>query len=273
VSIKLAAQEHMLNGEDLIEKFAFAKEMGFDGIELLGAGDGKFGQRIDELRAARDAGVVIPTVCVMMDHFIGDFDAERRRDAREQMKTLLSVIVEAGGFGAVTPASFGMFSRRLPPYAPPRSPDEDEAVLLEELTALGEHARDVGAVLLLEPLNRYEDHMVNTVDDAVKLVQKVGLPSVAVIADTFHMSIEEPDPAQALRDSAPHLRHIQLGDTNRLEPGAGHLDWNAVLDALDDIGYDGWMAMECGMSGLPTQVLPAVSALLKRGASGNTGTT
>ncbi len=263
MTIQLAAQEHMLEGTDLTEKFRFAQSVGFDGIELRGAGDGIFGSRVEEVRIARAAGVVIPTVCVMMDHFIGDFDAGRRKDAREQMKILLSVIVEAGGFGAVTPASYGMFSRRLPPFQPPRSAADDRAVLLEELTALGEHARDAGAVVLLEPLNRYEDHMVNTLAAATDLVSEVDLPSVAVIGDFFHMSIEERDPAQALRDCAVHLRHLQLGDTNRLEPGAGHFDWRSSLEALADIGYDGWMAMECGLSGPPADVLPKVSALLK----------
>jgi sugar phosphate isomerase/epimerase len=264
VPIKLAAQERFFEGADLIEKFAHARSVGFDGIELLGAGDGRFAARAGELRAARDAGVIMPTVCVQMDHFIGDFDPDRRRDARENMKMLLSTIVEAGGFGAITPAAYGMFSSRLPPFVPPRDAAGDREVLLEELTALGEHARDVGAVLLLEPLNRYEDHMVNTLAQAVDLVRAVDLPSVRVMGDFFHMSIEEADLDASIRAAAPYLAHFQLGDTNRLEPGAGHLDWNARLDTLDDIGYDGWLAMECRLSGPPNQVLPAVSRLLRR---------
>lgn len=262
--IRLAAQEHMLEGDTLVEKYEFAKSVGFDGIELLGRGDGVFAGRVDELRAARDRGVVMPTVCVQMDHFIGDFDADRRRDARDNMKALLSTVVEAGGFGAITPAAYGMFSRRLPPFEPPRKPEDDHAVLVEELTALGEHAETVGATVLLEPLNRYEDHMVNTLAEGAKLVTETGLRSVRVMADIFHMSIEEADPAQSIRDVGPLIGHVQLGDTNRLEPGAGHLDWCAFLDALADIGYDGWLAMECRLSGPPAQVLPRVSALLSR---------
>lgn len=264
MTIKLAAQEHLLHGRDLPEKFEFAKSVGFDGIELLGRGDGQFAGRLEEIRTARAAGVVMPSVCVQMDHFIGDFDAERRRDAREQMKILLSVIVEAGGFGAVTPAAYGLFSRRLPPFTPPRSEVEDREVLLEELTALGEHAASAGATVLLEPLNRYEDHMVNTLAAAVELVSEVDLPSVAVIGDFYHMNIEEADPAASLRAVAPYLRHMQLGDSNRLEPGAGHYDWDSSLDALDEIGYDGWLAMECRLSGPPADVLPRVSTLLRR---------
>jgi hypothetical protein len=55
----------------------------------------------------------MPSVCVIMDHFIGDFDADKRRDAIENMKSLLSVIAEIGGYGAITSAAFGLFSRAL----------------------------------------------------------------------------------------------------------------------------------------------------------------
>ena len=263
MSFRLAAQEHFFEGDDLVAKFAHARSLGFDGIELLGAGDGRFAARLEELRTARDAGVVLPTVCVQMDRFIGDFDAERRRDARAAMKDLLSTIVEAGGFGAITPASWGMFSRRLPPFEPPRDEAGDREVLLEELTALGEHARDVGATLLLEPLNRYEDHMVNSLAQAVDLVRTVGLPSVRVVGDFFHMSIEEADVDASIRAAAPYLAHFQVSDTNRLEPGAGHLDWAAHLATLADVGYTGWLAMESRLSGPAAEVLPRVPEVLR----------
>jgi sugar phosphate isomerase/epimerase len=84
------------------------------------------------------------------------------------------------------------------------------------------------------------------------------------------MSIEEADIPASIRDAAPVLAHIQLGDTNRLEPGAGHLDWAQLLDALNEIDYTGWMAMECGLSGPPAEVLPRVSALLRGSRTGAT---
>ena len=67
----------------------------------------------------------MPTVCVEMRHFVGDFDADKRADALAQMKSQLSVMAEIGGRLAMTPASYGMFSTRLPPFEPPRSEDED----------------------------------------------------------------------------------------------------------------------------------------------------
>ena len=263
-TVKLACQEHLLPGETLQEKFTFAVRAGFDGIELRGAGDFRFQQRLAELRQARADGVVMPSVCVQMLHFLGDFDAERRRDAVAQMKSQLSVIAELGGYGAVTPASYGMFSRKLPPYEPPRSAEEDRAVLLDGLAELGEHAAAEGVALLLEPLNRYEDHMVNTVAEAAELCDAVGLASLRVTADTYHMNIEEADVCASLQRGAGRLGHVQVSDSNRLEPGAGHFDWPPVLATLDSIGYDGYLAFECGLSAAARDVLPRAAAFLRR---------
>jgi sugar phosphate isomerase/epimerase len=104
--MKISCQEHLLPGDTLVEKFDFAAKAGWDGIELRGFGDFQFEARLPELRAAQKAGVVMPTVCVAMDHFIGDFDAEKRKDAVANLKSQLGVMAELGGRGAMTPASW-----------------------------------------------------------------------------------------------------------------------------------------------------------------------
>jgi sugar phosphate isomerase/epimerase len=264
VSIRLAAQESTLPGDTLEEKFRFTVDCGFDGIELSGQGGGVFAGRAEELRRARDAGVVMCSAVMHTPTFLGSFAAQDRQTAIDDLRDLLTTIVEAGGLGIVSPNAFGVFSRKLPPFQPPRSQEESRRLLVEALVELGEHAEQVGATLFLEPLNRYEDYLVNTLADAVSVVEEVGSPGVAVIADTYHMSIEEADCARSLEEAGPYVRHVQLGDSNRLEPGAGHYDWPATLEALDRIGYDGWLAMECGLSGPTGEVLPRVAELLRR---------
>ena len=260
----ILVQEQHLPGDSLEEKWDAARSYGYDGIELRGAGELAFAARLPELLRAAAAGVPMPTVCVDMLHFIGDFDAERRRDARAQIRSQLSVIAELGGRGAMTPASYGMFSRRLPPFEPPRTPAEDRAILIDALCELGRHALTEGVALYLEPLNRYEDHMVNRLADGVSLLEEVGLASVRLGADTYHMNIEEADPAAALETAGPWIGHVQVSDSNRLEPGAGHVDWAAICASVKAIGYDGPLALECRLSGPAEDVLPRVSALLRR---------
>lgn len=266
--MRLGCQEQLLPGGDLRAKFDFARSAGFDGIELRARGDGHFAARLPELRAAAKAGVVMRTVCPETDHFIGDFDPEQRRDAIAQLRSQLSVIAELGGDGVLTPASWGMFSLRLPPFTAPRSPDDDRKVLLEGLTELAEHAAREGVWLALEPINRYEDYMLNRLEQAVDLAEQVrrdtGYDSVRVCADLFHLNIEEDDPRAALVAAAPWVAHVHVDDSNRLQPGTGHLDFAGVFAALRRISYDGWLTLECRLRGEPEQALPATAAFLRR---------
>jgi len=264
VTLRLAAQEWMLEGDTLEQKFAFAESVGFDGIELGAVGGGTFERRADELLAAREAGVVMPSAVVLPSAFLGDFDADRRRLAIDELAGFLRTLGHAGASGIVCPNSFGVFSTKLPPFEPPRSDDDSRALLVAALREALIASADVEAVIYLEPLNRYEDYLIHTLADASAVADDVADPRVRVIADTFHMSVEEADIGRAIRDAGSRIAHVQLGDSNRLEPGAGHYDWDETLAALDDIGYDGWLAMECGLSGPAAEVLPRVSRLLKR---------
>ena len=259
--MRLACQEHLLPGDGIVEKWEFASSAGFDGIELRGTDDWR--RRLDDLIAARERGVVFSSVCLISDRFIGDFDAARRREAVEHMRNLLSGIAELGGTGAVTPAAYGLASKRLPPFEVPRTEDEDRRVLLDALEELGEHADERGTFVLLEPLNRYEDHMLNRVEEAVGLCDAVGRTSVKVMGDLFHMNIEEDDLGETVRRAEGYLAHIHLADSNRLQPGAGHTDFAGAFGALRDTGFDGYMAMECGIRGDVEEGLPEVVTRLR----------
>jgi sugar phosphate isomerase/epimerase len=254
--VRLACQEHILPGDDILEKWEFAASAGFDGIELRGTEDWR--ERLDELRAVREQGVVFSSVCLISDRFIGDFDADRRREAVEHMKHLLSGIAELGGTGAVTPAAYGLASRRLPPFEVPRTEEEDRRVLLDALEELGELAEREGTLVLLEPLNRYEDHMLNRVEQAAELCEAVGRPSVKVMGDLFHMNIEEDDPGETIKQADDYLAHVHLADSNRVQPGAGHTNFARAFEALRSVGFEGYMAMECGIRGDAREVLPEV---------------
>ncbi|MGH3313145.1 MAG: sugar phosphate isomerase/epimerase family protein [Streptomyces sp.] len=263
---RTACQEQLLPGETLQQKWEFAQAAGYDAIELRGKGGFGFRERLPELRKALADGVVMPTVCVDMPHFFAAFDAGQRRDALDQLKSQLSVIAELGGTGAQTPASYGMFSRRLPPFEPPRSAEQDREVLLAGLTELGEHARREGVALYLEPLNRYEDHMLNRLEQAAELIAAVGLDSVRIGIDSYHMNIEEADPPAAILAAAPYIGHAQVSDSNRFQPGAGHLDWPAWLGALDSAGYTGYLAVECRLTGDPAAAVRSIPPFLHRAA-------
>ena len=92
--------------------------------------------------------------------------------------------------------------------------------------------------------------------------RELGLDSIRVCADLFHMNIEEDDLAKAIVDTGRWLAHVHVDDSNRLQPGTGHLDFAAALGALRTVGYDGWLALECRLRGDPETALPATARFL-----------
>lgn len=116
--------------------------------------------------------------------------------------------------------------------------------LTEALRGPAEHAAAHGVTLAIEPLNRYETSLVNTVEQAREIVDAVDSPGCGILVDTFHMNIEERDPAAAIRLAGDRLAHVQVCANDRGAPGSDHLDWGAHLAALRDVGYGGPLCIE-----------------------------
>jgi len=117
--------------------------------------------------------------------------------------------------------------------------------------------------LVIEGINRYENSVSVTVADAVRWARAMNSANVRAMGDVFHMNIEEPDLGAALVEAGEMLAYVHLADSQRLEPGQGHLDFASVFDGLRQLGYDGWASMECNLSGDPEEVLPATVAFLR----------
>jgi len=250
----LAIQENLVPGDSVAERLATARDAGFDGLELRDA--------------ARDGLEPVhgfaPTACPELDGWLGDFDGARRARAVDGLKRQLDGVAALEGRGVVTPAAWGMFTRRLPPFdEPPRTEGEDREVLLAGLAEVGEHAAAAGVVLLFEPLNRYEDHMVNTVAQAAELIGAAGSPGVRILADTYHMNIEEDDLCAALRSVADVLGAVHLSDSNRGQPGTGHVPFADVVATLAATGFDGVVSVECRLRGEPAEAVATCGRYLR----------
>ncbi len=96
----------------------------------------------------------------------------------------------------------------------------------------------------IEPINRYETNLLNTVQSGLQLLQKVGRRNVGLLLDTFHMNIEETMITESIHAAKDALFHFHVADSNRWYPGAGHIDFGAVLGALKDVGYSGFVSAE-----------------------------
>lgn len=123
-----------------------------------------------------------------------------------------------------------------------RGADGDVGLLTEALRECARHNSKVR--LALEPLNRYESRLVNTVADALDVVDRVGAENLGILADTFHSNIEEVNIGEAFRVPGDRLFHVHLADSNRHVPGYGHLDFSQVWDALSAIDYQQALVLE-----------------------------
>ena len=256
----LVIQEQHPPGDTLAARLEAALAAGFDGLELQDAGP----ERLPEVEALRRDGARFPTVCPAPEGWLGDFDAGRRARWLECLRRQLDGVAALGGHGVVSPAAWGMFTLRLPPFdAPPRTPAQDREVLLESLATLGAHAAEAGVVLLFEPLNRYEDHMVNTLAQGAELVAAAGSGGVRLLADTYHMNVEEDDLCAALREAAGVLGAVHLSDSNRFQPGTGHVPFERVLTTLADAGFDGVLSVECRLRGEPAEAVASSGRYLR----------
>lgn len=113
------------------------------------------------------------------------------------------------------------------------------------LVEIGKIAADHGVVVGLEPLNRFETDMVNTVDQALSIVYEVASPNLKIVLDTFHSNIEEKDIPTSIRKIGKDLLcHVQGNESDRGTPGTGHLEWEGISEALKEIGYDGAVVIE-----------------------------
>jgi D-psicose/D-tagatose/L-ribulose 3-epimerase len=106
------------------------------------------------------------------------------------------------------------------------------------------YAADRGVVFGLEPLNRFETDIANTTRHGLDLVEAVGSPALGVMLDTFHMNMEDPDLADAIRRAGDRLVHFQANENHRGFVGSGHVDWPGVARALAAIGYRGPITLE-----------------------------
>jgi sugar phosphate isomerase/epimerase len=163
-------------------------------------------------------------------------DPAIRHQAREFVRAVIDL---ASGFGA--PAIVGSMQGR---WGGEISREQALAWLAEALEDLGEHAALHGAPLFYEPLNRYETNLLNRVGETAQWLRTLKTKNVRVLADLYHMNIEETDLAAALIEGGPLVGHVHFADSNRRAIGFGHTAPAPIIKALRGIGYEGYLSAE-----------------------------
>lgn len=225
---------------DLERSLAHASSLGFDAVELFTASaevlDVSETQLLLEKYKLELAAVGTGAGKVIHGLTLTDPDAAIRKNAIEFIESMIT-------FGAVfgAPAIIGSMQGNVVAGG-----NRDEAMnwLADGLSYLGKHASTLGLKLIYEPLNRYETNLINTLGDGAQFLKSRQIQHVGLLADLFHMNIEEADMAASIRANADFVIHVHFADSNRRPVGNGHSDLRGVAKALKEINYAGYVSAE-----------------------------
>jgi sugar phosphate isomerase/epimerase len=213
---------------------------GYDGVELA-VRDPKLVNAGQLERVVSDNRLVVPALGTGQAwgeeglSFTSD-DPAVRAAAIERIKTHvplaahLDAIVILGLIRGITPKG--------------QTHEQSMAYLVEAIQECAAATAGTDVRFALEPMNRYETDLIHTAAEGMELIEQVGMDNFGLLLDTFHMNIEEADIGASIRACGDRIFHFHVADSNRWYPGAGHLDFCAILDDLDATGYQGFVSGE-----------------------------
>ncbi len=247
---------------DLASGCAWAAAAGFDAIELFPGSaeevDAHLLRRLLQQHHLELAAMGTGAGWVRHKLSLTSPDGAVRLRARE---FIASIVDLAGSFGA--PAIMGSMQGRAEGEV-----DRDQALvwLSQAVEQLGPRAATLGASLFIEPLNRYETNLLNTVDQGIAFLEPLRTQAPRLLCDFFHMNIEETSIADSLRRAGSRVGHVHFADSNRRAIGLGHTDVTAPMAALREIGYTGYLSAEILPLPLADEAAAAALAAFQRHA-------
>lgn len=173
--------------------------------------------------------------------------------AVEFLSLAVDKTVEIGGL-ALSGVTYGGIGERT--GVPPTQAEVDNVA--RALEGAARYAKSKGIDLGIEPVNRYENHIINTGRQAAEMIAKVGADNIFIHLDTYHTNIEEHGVANGILAAREHLRYMHMSESHRGVPGSGTCDWNEICGTLAAIGFDGGLALESFIN-LPPQIASALS--------------
>lgn len=226
--------------EPLAQGFTLAKEAGFDDIELFLPGPDHVA--VDEIKSlAQSHGLGIAAVGTgagMVKHGLSltDPSLEKRVAALDFIEQMIAF---GGRLGA--PAILGSMQGK---WGGNVSKEQALEWLADALRIAGNTAAKYNVPFIYEPLNRYETNLINRLADGADFIEAHSLENIVLLADLFHMNIEEIDLAASIRAAAKHIGHVHYADSNRRAMGLGHSDPKPIIAALREISYTGHLSAE-----------------------------
>ena len=230
------------------ERLEKAARLGYDGVELMVLRPSELD--VNDIRTQLSQwGLGVAAIASGAMYAVDKLTllASDAEVSRQAVARLHAMIAFAAGLEAPYPSgtplvTIGSFRGRLAWAGSAEARGKLVAILREA----AEKAAQGGVRLVLEPLNRYETDILHTAEETLALIEEVGHSHLGLLLDTFHMNIEEASLYDCFRQAmvTGRLWHVHLGDSNRLPPGQGHIDFPGVVAVLNETGYQGYLSAE-----------------------------
>lgn len=226
--------------EDFNKSIIKVAELGFDAVELaVRDPENVASEKI--LGLVRENGLIVPAIGTGQAFGQEGLSyTDRDKSIREQaVERTLNQIRFASVFGAQVIIGLirGLVEKDV-------GFQRAEEYFADAIKRCADYAGEFNVTLTIEPINRYETNLYNTVDECLEVVNKIGRDNVKLLIDTFHMNIEEPDILESIKKAGRMISHVHIADSNRWAPGLGHIDFAAVIDTLNDVDYNGALSAE-----------------------------
>ena len=216
-----------------------AKQLGFDEIEIpLMEIDLVDPISIKRRLESVGLGVCTSTACSEENDITGD-DPDTRKRGAEYLLKCIQATAEMGA-DCLSGVIYSAIGRKIDGF-PGEEYWERSATGLKTAARV---AQDLGITLGIEAINRYESFLINTCDQAIRLMEMIDEPNIKIHLDAYHMNIEENDFYNPTKKAAPYLCHYHLSESHRGTPGTGVVDWEGIYRALAEEGYEGRVGME-----------------------------
>lgn len=223
------------------ELFPKIAKMGFDVVEI--ALEDPLLVDVHELKNALQQYNLRADICGAFGptRDLTNEDEAIHRNCFSYIEACLDICVELGSgfFGGPMYSAVG--KARM---VPPEQRKKEWELAVKNLRTVCDIAGARGVRIALEPLNRFESDLVNTVEDVLRLIKDIDHPAAAIMLDGFHMNIEERNIEQAIIDAGKKLIHVQVSENYRGTPGTGQTRWDAFRKGLEKINYSGTVTIE-----------------------------
>lgn len=240
-SVNPARNEPVLLTDELIENVRLAAEIGYPALEIHVQNPETV--NVEELKATckkyniKISGIATGLAYAKEGLCLIHEDEKIQREAVERLKRFVDLAARID--------SCLLIGRLKGDIKDMEEYDRWEAVLAENLRQAADYAKKKGVTLMLEAINRYESNYMNKAGEIADFIRRYELPATKVLVDVFHMNIEEASIEDSIRKNIDALGYFHIADSNRMYPGAGHVELKPVFDALADLGYEGYVSLEC----------------------------